>query len=234
MRWTLLAVPCAAFFAACVASAADPQPAAPPQGLAPGLPSPPDTPVNPADAPIGFTIDLKKFDDWRNAFRVKALGAGISAKTFDAALGKVTPNPAIIAADQRQPESNRAVWDYLDSAGQRQARRQWNPALKLHAKTLKHIELLYGIAPRFVVAIWGMESNYGSNVGGYNVFEALATLAYQGRRASYAEVRAHQRPQDRRPRRRDAGGDDGLVGRRDGADAVHAVGLSRLCRRRRQ
>ena len=186
MRLTKLAAPCAAILLALMAgAAADPQAA--PQGLAPGIPAPAASPANLADDPIAFTIDLNKFNEWRNSFRQKALAAGISPKTFTAALDSVTPNPSIIAADGRQPETTRAIWDYLDSAVSAKRVANGTQLLTQHTAILTHIQRLYGIAPRFVVAIWGMESNYGSNVGGYNVFEALATLAYQGRRASYAE-----------------------------------------------
>ncbi len=132
-------------------------------------------------------IDLQRFADWKNAFRAKALAAGISPKTFDAALGDVTPNAKILEADQKQPESNRAIWDYIDTAVSAKRITNGTALLKEHAKILSHIQKLYGVSPRFVVAIWGLESNYGVNVGGYNIFESLATLAFDGRRQGWAE-----------------------------------------------
>jgi membrane-bound lytic murein transglycosylase B len=136
-------------------------------------------------APIA--IDLEKFAAWRKEFRERAVAAGITRKTFDIALGAVAPNPSIILADQRQPETTRAIWDYLDGAVSDKRVARGQQALADNQAILTHIQRLYGVAPRFVVAIWGMESNYGSNTGTYNVFEALATLAFQGRRTSYAE-----------------------------------------------
>src|SRR5581483_1330348 len=47
------------------------------------------------------------------------------------------------------------------------------------------IEKKYGVPPRFLVAFWGLETNYGQNTGGYPVIAALATLAYDGRRAAF-------------------------------------------------
>lgn len=140
-----------------------------------------------AGQPAAIAIDLEKFKVWRDDFRKRALESGISAKTFDLALGKVTPNPAIIQADQKQPETARAIWDYLDSAVSDKRLARGKEMLAANDKVLKHVNALYGVAPRFVVAIWGVESNYGSNIGGYNVFEALATIAYQGRRVTFAE-----------------------------------------------
>jgi membrane-bound lytic murein transglycosylase B len=136
-------------------------------------------------API--VLDLEKFAAWRKDFRQRALAASIRAKTFDTALGSVTPNASILLADQRQPETTRAIWDYLDGAVSDKRVARGRQALAENQALLTHIQRLYGVAPRFVVAIWGMESNYGSNAGSYNVFEALATLAFQGRRTSYAE-----------------------------------------------
>lgn len=140
-----------------------------------------------AGQPAAIAIDLEKFKAWRDDFRRRALEGGISAKTFDLALGKVTPNPAIIQADQKQPETTRAIWDYLDSAVSDKRIARGKEMLVANDKILKHVNALYGVAPRFVVAIWGVESNYGTNIGGYNVFEALATIAYQGRRVTFAE-----------------------------------------------
>ena len=54
-----------------------------------------------------------------------------------------------------------------------------------HRDLLEEVGLYYGVQPRFIVALWGIETNYGSNTGGFNVIEALATLAYDGRRSSY-------------------------------------------------
>ncbi len=57
--------------------------------------------------------------------------------------------------------------------------------LNQHRDLLKEVGQHYGVPPRFIVALWGIETSYGSNTGGFNVIEALATLAYDGRRSQY-------------------------------------------------
>jgi membrane-bound lytic murein transglycosylase B len=140
-----------------------------------------------AEAPAANAIDLQRFAAWRTSFRAKALAAGISPETFDKALGKVAPNPSVMQADQRQPESTKTIWDYLDSAVSAKRVATGQDLSKQHIQLLSRVTSLYGVAPQYIVAIWGLESNFGVNTGGYNVFEALATLAFDGRRSAYAE-----------------------------------------------
>lgn len=197
MRAIRLAAPIGAagfFLSALCAAPAQTQGAPAPSGVSeiPGLPTITPSGITAAtglaaEQPAAIAIDLEKFKAWRDDFRKRAIDGGISAKTFDLALGKVTPNPAIIQADQKQPETTRAIWDYLDSAVSDKRIARGKEMLAANEKILRHVNLLYGVTPRFVVAIWGIESNYGSNIGGYNVFEALATIAYQGRRTTFAE-----------------------------------------------
>ena len=84
------------------------------------------------------------------------------------------------------------------------------------------IQSRFGVDPGVIVGIWGLESNFGTGTGGFRVVEALATLAWEGRRASFfrSELMAALRILDHR--RRHAGADDRLLCRRDGPAAVHA------------
>ncbi len=60
--------------------------------------------------------------------------------------------------------------------------------LNRHASTLQRIEARYGVDRHILVAIWGLESNYGSNMGNRSVIRSLATLAHQGRRSQFAQT----------------------------------------------
>ena len=122
------------------------------------------------------------FADWRTRLRVDALAAGVSAATFDRAFQNVTPDGDILAKNSAQPEYTRPIWAYLDSAVSQANVSAGQAALAANSQTLTQTTRPYGVEPKFVVAIWGIESLYGQNSGDYNIIEALATLAYGSNR----------------------------------------------------
>ncbi len=134
-----------------------------------------------------IVIDQAAYKAWLKSFRAKALAQGISRATFDTALGKVEPNIKILTRDQSQPEFAQAVWDYLDSATSPKRVETGLNQLQANSATLDKIEQQYGVDRHTLVAIWGLESNYGTIMGKFNIFEGLATLAYEGRRRDFAE-----------------------------------------------
>lgn len=170
---------CLATLVGC-ADAGSPAPSAPPAAAATGT-----TAATPG-API--VIDQTAYKAWRQSFRDKALAAGISRATFEAALGKVQPNADILARDQAQPEFAQAVWDYIDNATSQKRIDAGLTQLSANSATLDKIEQQYGVDRHTLVAIWGLESNYGTITGKFNIFEGLATLAYEGRRRDFAET----------------------------------------------
>jgi membrane-bound lytic murein transglycosylase B len=122
------------------------------------------------------------FEEWREAFKVEAMAAGVSAATFDQAFLGVSPDAEILAKESDQPEYVRPIWAYLDTAVSPERIATGQALLTANQAALERETRPYGVEPRFVVAIWGLESAYGANTGGYNVIEALATLAYGSRR----------------------------------------------------
>lgn len=129
----------------------------------------------------------ESFVAWKAAFRTRAIAQGISPGVFDAAFQGVGVNADVVRLDGRQAEFTKPIWEYLDSAASptrvetgRAKRRELGP-------TMTAIEARYGVDGEAVLAIWGMESNYGANRGDIPVIESLATLAYEGRRRSFAE-----------------------------------------------
>jgi membrane-bound lytic murein transglycosylase B len=95
-------------------------------------------------------------------------------------------DPDIEALNQNQPEFSRPIWSYLDSAVSDKRVSQGQMAMESYSTALANIQSRYGVPKEILVAIWGMESNYGSAMGSFNMFDALATLAYDGPRAEYA------------------------------------------------
>jgi membrane-bound lytic murein transglycosylase B len=139
------------------------------------------TPGPPAPTPA----PTESFYDFLAGIRSEALGKGIAPATLDAALNGVTPIDRVIELDRRQPEFTLTFDQYLsrtvtaDRVVAARARYAENKAL------LDAVGRRYGVQPRFIVALWGLETNFGRSTGGFSVVASLATLAYEGRRAAY-------------------------------------------------
>jgi len=126
------------------------------------------------------------FEDWRENFRREALAGGIQPQVFDQAFAGVDPDPAVINADRSQPEFTRPVWEYLEGALAEQRVRNGQALLGRNAELLGRIEAHYGVDRQALVAVWGLESNFGQVMGSKSVIRSLATLAFEGRRPQFA------------------------------------------------
>lgn len=180
LRAALLLLPAVVLLACQTPSQGQTTPATPEQQMQPSAGTdqtqPSATAVQPA-APA-----QPSFESWLAAFKPEALAAGVSATTFDRAFAGVQPDPDILAKDDVQPEYVRPVWAYLDTAVSPEHVATGRQLLADDKVMLRKATKPYGVEPQFVVAIWGLESAYGVNTGGYNVIEALATMAYGSRR----------------------------------------------------
>ena len=180
-------------------------------------------------------VEVKPFLDalWPDAAK-----RGISRKTFDAALAGFTLDQRVIATTTRQPEYGTAVGTYVN----RMASAVRIEGAARNAEKWKHtldaIEKQYGVDRWIVVALWGIETSFGANTGGFDVIRSLATLSLSGYRPDYFRdefIAALKILQDGHIAREQ---DDRLVGRRDGTAAVHALEFryagGRFFRRRAQ
>jgi membrane-bound lytic murein transglycosylase B len=127
------------------------------------------------------------FAGWIDGFRGRALADGVLPKVFDSAFQGVEYNTSVIEKDRHQSEFTKTIWDYLDSAASADRVRNGKAALMAHHELLDRIERAYGVEKEVVVAIWGLESAYGTFRGNEPLIEALATLAYDGRRGAFFE-----------------------------------------------
>jgi membrane-bound lytic murein transglycosylase B len=137
--------------------------------------------TTPATANLGF-------DRWIAGFRGRALSQGIRADVLDAALSGLRYNADVIGRDRNQSEFTRQIWEYLDSAVSETRVENGRAALRDNAGVLAEIEARYGVEAEVVTAIWGLESAYGSYRGSTPIIEAMATLAYDGRRGAFFEA----------------------------------------------
>ena len=135
-------------------------------------------------APMGSTAGLQT---WITGFRARALTAGISAAVFDTAMSGFAYLPDVIKKDRNQNEFTKTIWEYLDTAVSDDRLSAGKAALIKHADLLARIERAYSVDKEVVLAIWGLESAYGAVRGDTPTLQALATLAYDGRRAAFFE-----------------------------------------------
>jgi len=141
-----------------------------------------------APDPAMQTVPNAGFDAWVAGFRGRALGQGVSAGTFDAAFAGAGFLPGVIERDRNQTEFTRTLEDYLAIAASEERVSMGRAALRDQAGLLAEIEARYAVEPKVVVAVWGMESYFGTRRGDVPVISALATLAYEGRRGAFFEA----------------------------------------------
>jgi membrane-bound lytic murein transglycosylase B len=97
----------------------------------------------------------------------------------------VAPIPRIIELHRRQPESTLTFEQYVDRIVNNTRIDRGRARLTENSPLLNEVAGKFGVQPRFIVALWGVETNFGQNTGGFSVIAALSTLAYDGRRSKY-------------------------------------------------
>jgi membrane-bound lytic murein transglycosylase B len=117
--------------------------------------------------------------------RRDALHQGITPATFDRAFANVAYVPHVIELDRQQPESTLSFEDYIDRVVSPTRRERGREQLAENRALLDAVSRKYGVAPRFIVALWGIESDYGRLTGTFSEIDALATLAFDGRRSAF-------------------------------------------------
>lgn len=140
----------------------------------------------PSTQAISETTAEQRFARWVSNFRETARAAGIDEATLHKALDGVQLRHRAVEADRAQPEFTRTLWDYVDGVitPQRVATGQQKLLeLRLDADAAS---TRYGVPGPILMAVWGIESNFGGNYGDVPVIDALATLGFEGRREAWA------------------------------------------------
>jgi membrane-bound lytic murein transglycosylase B len=173
----------AALLAGCASAPSTPN-SKPPGSAASARPA--TGPAAPGAAGSDEAAIEQRFAKWVADFRATARAEGISDATLRSAFDPVRYLPRVIELDGAQPEFTRTVWDYLDNAVTPQRVATGQDKLLQVRTEAEAAAARYGVPPAVVVAIWGMESNYGGNYGNTPVIDALATLGFEGRREEWA------------------------------------------------
>jgi membrane-bound lytic murein transglycosylase B len=141
----------------------------------------------PAPTPNANEVCVEqRFAQWLANFRGMARAAGIDDATLDAALDGVRLRTRAIEQDRAQPEFTRALWDYVAAVVSPQRVLLGEQKLAQFRLEAEAASGRYGVPPAILMAVWGLESNYGSHYGDVPVFDALATLGFEGRREAWA------------------------------------------------
>ncbi|MDN3524252.1 lytic murein transglycosylase [Halomonas sabkhae] len=149
--------------------------------------SPTTAAADSAGATTESTTDRERtFAAWLADFRRHARDEGIAESTLERALTGLRYRPRVIELDGSQPEFVRPIWEYLDSAVSATRIDNGRERLAQHRDTAEQMAARYGVPSEVLVAIWGIESSYGDYLGDFSTLEALATLAYDGRRSDFA------------------------------------------------
>ena len=128
----------------------------------------------------------QSFESWLQDFKRDALAQGISQSTLDDAFSSTAaPLDRVIELDQKQPESVLSLEQYIKGVVTKKRVKDGKKQLAQHRALLTKLGKKYGVQPRFIVALWGIETGYGHNTGGFHTIDALATLAYDGRRSAF-------------------------------------------------
>lgn len=136
-------------------------------------------------APAPSENPRPEFPEFVAKLKEQALASGISAATVDAALTNLEPLEIVVERDRTQAETVLTIDQYLQRRLTRPFVRTAIAQAREHRKVLAEIGKKYGLAGRVIVAIWGMESNFGRFTGTRPTIQALATLAWEGRRGPF-------------------------------------------------
>ena len=117
--------------------------------------------------------------------KTQALSRGVSSETYDRYTQNLIPDYSVIERLNYQPEFSTPIWDYLSGLVDDERVQAGQQKLQQHRDVLNRVSTTYGIPAETVVAVWGVESNFGDISGRYPLLQALGTLSCEGRRQSY-------------------------------------------------
>ena len=125
------------------------------------------------------------FVGWLEGVRTEALSRGIKAATLDEALTGIVQVPRVIELDRKQPEFTLTFRQHMSRVVPEKRVRKGRALIGQHRALLDAVAQKHRVQPRFIVALWGIESDFGRLTGGFKVVPALATLAFDGRRSAF-------------------------------------------------
>lgn len=134
--------------------------------------------ISDSNSPSPFQICISNLKN-------QAMQSGVSSLTFDRYIQNLTPDYSVIEKLNYQPEFSTPIWDYLSGLVDVERVELGKIKIRQHADVLKKVSTTYGVSIETVVAVWGVESNYGNISGKNDLLQSLGTLSCEGRRQNF-------------------------------------------------
>lgn len=144
-----------------------------------------ELPVAPVPVIDSFSDDESHFPLYIEQLKTKALAQGINQQTIDEAFANVYFLKRAIQSDQNQLEKKITLDDYLKRVLPNKKVQRANQMYQANLKRLNQASERFGVPASYIVALWGMESNFGRMQGKEDIISAMATLAFEGRREAF-------------------------------------------------
>ena len=141
-----------------------------------------------SSSPSSFNTASTAQNDFQQCLtnlRAQAIASGVTGLTYDRYTQNLTPDYSVIEKLNYQPEFSTPIWDYLSGLVDEERVQLGQQKLAQHREVLNRVAATYGVPAETVVAVWGVESNFGNISGSYPLLQALGTLSCEGRRQSF-------------------------------------------------
>lgn len=141
-----------------------------------------------SSSPSNFNTTSAAQNDFQQCLtnlRAQAIASGVTGLTYDRYTQNLTPDYSVIEKLNYQPEFSTPIWDYLSGLVDEERVQLGQQKLAQHREVLNRVAATYGVPAETVVAVWGVESNFGNISGSYPLLQALGTLSCEGRRQSF-------------------------------------------------
>ena len=141
-----------------------------------------------SSSPSSFNTTSAPQNDFQQCLtnlRAQAIASGVTGLTYDRYTQNLTPDYSVIEKLNYQPEFSTPIWDYLSGLVDEERVQLGQQKLAQHREVLNRVAATYGVPAETVVAVWGVESNFGNISGSYPLLQALGTLSCEGRRQSF-------------------------------------------------
>ncbi len=148
-------------------------------------PQPPASAIAPAQPALVATPPGAPLAECVERLRPAALAAGVQALTLERHLADLSVDAEVLSRLDKQPEFSLPIWDYLAGLVDEERIEAGREKLQQHQDVLAQISSRYGVPAEAVVAVWGIESNFGQTTGSYPLLRSLTTLSCLGRRQAF-------------------------------------------------
>ena len=134
---------------------------------------------------LPLQVKAENFEDWKKTFVKQATEEGIDADFMQKILPQIQLLPSVVQSDRKQPEFHATFWDYMDKRITENKIIQGKKQYEKYKPILHKAAQKYGVPPHYILAFWGLETNFGTYMGNVDTLSALATLVYDKRRRTF-------------------------------------------------